>query len=83
MATTFKKTKHGFSYCGNLDECIEVARRKIGRLQTETVYITRRYVEEKRRYEAHFKAIEEANDFIEIATEQIETEKKNKEAKND
>ena len=40
-----------------------------------TDYITRMYKDAKRRYEAHFKAISTATDFIECAKAHLEKQK--------
>ncbi len=65
----YKKTKNGFSFYGDLQECINAAKRRLENLHKNTAYIVRVYDEAKSRRDAHFKAIETATDFIEVATE--------------
>jgi hypothetical protein len=80
---SFKRTKSGFNYSGDLTECIAAARAKIERLKKDTPYIVRRFTDEKKRYNAHFKAISDATEFIDIATEHIGKENKTQEANNE
>ena len=54
----YKKTKNGFSFYGDLQECINAAKRRLENLHKNTAYIVRVYDEAKSRRDAHFKAIE-------------------------
>lgn len=71
----FIKTKSGFSFWGDISECIKVAERKIERLKKDTAYIARRHEEEERRYKAHFTAINNAEHFISLAKGELERRK--------
>lgn len=71
----FRKTKDGFTYRGDLNECIKLAQRRIDNLRLDDDYITRMYKDAKRRYDAHFKAISTALDFIECAKAHLEKRK--------
>lgn len=73
---SFRKSKTGYTYTGDLQECIHVAERRIVNLRANDKYIERMYKEAKRRYDAHFKAIETAEDFIYCATRKLEEQKK-------
>ena len=77
---SFRKSKTGYVYTGDLQECIHVAERRIANLHADDKYIERMYKEAKRRYEAHFKAIETAEDFIYCATRKLEEQKKQEKA---
>ena len=66
---SFARNKNGFTYRGDLEECIKLAQR------LDDDYITRMYKDAKRRYEAHFKAISTATDFIECAKAHLEKQK--------
>lgn len=67
----FKVTKKGFSYSGDLAECIEIAKKKIERLNKNTDYIMRRHMEEERRFKAHFKALSDTKEFVVVAQDEI------------
>lgn len=71
----FRRTKDGFAYRGNLEECIKLAQRRIDNLRLDDDYITRMYKDAKRRYDAHFKAISTASDFIECVKAHLEKQK--------
>lgn len=66
----FRKTKDGFEYWGDLSECVEKAKEKIRRLETESDYILRRFTEEEKRKNSHFAAIAVAKRFIEVVERQ-------------
>ena len=68
---SFSKNKKGFSYKGDIQECIKNAEAKITKLERETAYILRRWQEEERRKKAHFNAIQTAKDFIRVATDHL------------
>ena len=72
---SFARNKNGFTYRGDLEECIKLAQRRIDNLHLDDDYITRMYKDAKRRYEAHFKAISTATDFIECAKAHLEKQK--------
>ena len=72
---SFARNKNGFTYRGDLEECIKLAQRRIDNLHLDDDYITRMYKDAKRRYEAHFKAISIATDFIECAKAHLEKQK--------
>lgn len=72
---SFARNKNGFTYRGDLEECIKLAQRRIDNLHLDDDYITRMYKDAKRRYEAHFKAIPTATDFIECAKAHLEKQK--------
>ena len=67
----YKKTKTGFSYYGDLQQCILSAKENIKRLEKETPYIMRRYEEEKKRKDRHLNAISNANRFIALAENEL------------
>lgn len=77
---SFRKSKTGYVYAGDLQECIHVAERRIANLHADDKYVERMYKKAKRRYEAHFKAIETAEDFIYCATRKLEEQKKQEKA---
>lgn len=60
----FSKTKDGFRYYGNLEDCLAKAKEKVAKLEKETPYIERRFKEEKQRFDRHFKAIKDTQRFI-------------------
>ena len=66
----FRKNKDGFKYWGDLSECVEKAKEKIRRLETESDYILRRFTEEEKRKNSHFAAIAVAKRFIEVVERQ-------------
>ncbi|MBQ7352750.1 MAG: hypothetical protein IJW54_01975 [Clostridia bacterium] len=66
----FRKTKDGFEYWGDLSECVEKAKEKIRRLETESGYILRRFTEEEKRKNSHFAAIAVAKRFVEVVERQ-------------
>lgn len=72
----YKKTKNGFSFYGDLQECINAAKRRLENLHKNTAYIVRVYYEARSRRDAHFKAIETATDFIEVATEHLKNRRR-------
>ena len=72
---SFARNKNGFTYRGDLEECIKLAQRRIDNLHLDDDYITRMYKDAKRRYEAHFKAISTAIDFIECTKAHLEKQK--------
>lgn len=76
----YKRTKNGFSFYGDLQECINAAKRRLENLHKNTPYIVRVYTEAKSRRDAHFKAIETATEFIEIATKHLEKQAAENEA---
>lgn len=72
---SYSRNKKGFSYKGDLQECMKSAEAKIARLERETAYILRRWQEEENRKKAHFKAIQDAKDFIRTAADHLEKQK--------
>lgn len=71
----FRKDKTGFSYYGDLHDCLEYAKSKLAKLKLDTAYISRRYIEEKRKFDAHNKAIASCERFIELVKIEIEKQK--------
>ena len=71
----FRTTKGGFTYHGSLEDCVELAKQRIEKLEKETPYIQRRFDEEEKRKDRHFKAISSAREFIYTAEKEIEKRK--------
>lgn len=74
----FRKTKNGFGFYGDLSDCIAVAEKRVLQLQKNLPYITKRFVEEERRFKALKNSIQNASDFIVVAKSEIEKRAKEK-----
>ena len=61
---SFARNKNGFTYRGDLEECIKLAQRRIDNLRLDDDYITRMYKDAKRRYEAHFQTLSNVQKHI-------------------
>lgn len=53
----FRKTKDGFRYYGNLEDCLAKAKEKVAKLEKETPYIERRFKEEEQRFDRHLRLL--------------------------
>ena len=71
MKASWRKTKNGYVIKGDLSDCIEVAESKLLILQQELPYISRRFLEEKRRYDTIKKSIEDCRLFIASAKNEL------------
>ena len=58
MKVGFKKTKKGFEYTGELTECIDYAEKRLIQLEQNLPYITKRSLEEQKRYDTLKRSIE-------------------------
>ena len=72
MKVGFKKTKNGFEYTGDLCECIEYAENKLLQLNQKLPYISKRFLDEKKRFDTLQRSIENCNRFINLARNEIE-----------
>ena len=72
----FRKTKNGFSYYGDLSDCLALAKKKLLSLEKNTSYIERRYKDEKRRYDSHCNSIENIKTFIRIVERELKEQEK-------
>lgn len=70
VSADLEKPKTVLSIGGDLSECVEKAKEKIRRLETESDYILRRFTEEEKRKNSHFAAIAVAKRFIEVVERQ-------------
>lgn len=72
----FKKTKTGFGFYGEVDDCISLSETRLHKLKQSTPYLTQRYDDEKRRFERHCRAVESLENFIALAKDYKENQKK-------
>lgn len=68
---SYRKTKDGYVITGDLCECIEMAESKLLILQQELPYISRRFLEEKRRFDTLKKSIDDCKLFIVTAKNEL------------
>lgn len=71
----FKLVKNTYYYHGGGIDCLNYAKRRLAKLEENSKYIERRFLEEKRRYETHLKSIEKCKGFIFTIERKIEEEK--------
>ena len=71
MKVGFRKTRTGFEYTGDLGECIDYAKKKLLQHEQNLPYITKRFLEEQKRYDTLKRSIENCKLFIASAEEEI------------
>ena len=71
MKVGFRKTRTGFEYTGDLSECIEYAKKKLLQHEQNLPYVTKRFLEEQKRYDTLKRSIENCKLFIASAEEEI------------
>ena len=72
MKASYRKTKNGYVITkGTLDECIEQAESKLIKLQLELPYVSRRFLEEKTRFDNLKKSITDCKLFIASANNEL------------
>ena len=72
MKVGFKKTKKGFEYTGDLNDCIYYAEKRLIQLEQNLPYITKRFLEEQKRYDTLKRSIENCKRFIIVAKKEIQ-----------
>ena len=63
MKVGFKKTKKGFEYTGDLNDCIYYAEKRLIQLEQNLPYVTKRFLEEQKRYDTLKRSIENCKRF--------------------
>ena len=71
MKVGFRKTRTGFEYTGDLGECVDYAKKKLLQHEQNLPYITKRFLEEQKRYDTLKRSIENCKLFIASAEEEI------------
>lgn len=72
MSASYRKTKNGYVITkGTLDECIEQAESKLIKLELELPYVSRRFLEEKTRFDNLKKSITDCKLFIASANNEL------------
>ena len=71
MKVGFRKTRTGFEYTGDLGECIDYAKKKLLQHEQNLPYISKRFLEEQKRYDTLKRSIENCKLFIASAEEEI------------
>ena len=74
----FRVTKDSYFYRGSVEDCLDYAKRKLFLLETNSPYIDRRFIEEKKRYDTHHKAIFDCKGFIRCMEQELEKQKNEK-----
>ena len=72
MKVGFRKTRTGFEYTGDLGECIDYAKKKLLQHEQNLPYITKRFLEEQKRYDTLKRSIENCKRFIIVAKKEIQ-----------
>lgn len=69
---SFKRTKNGFDYTGDLEDVLEYAEICLLQYSQSLPYVTRRFLEEKKRIDTLKRNMKKCADFIKFARDEIE-----------